>query len=197
MKKTKKLLSYAITSLLIIGTVSFLFTGCGGKSAAASTNKSLAGNKTGNGPMNSDAMKKKMEDSISSLVTAGTITKDQESKIVDALTSGTRNFGGNRSSQGSQNGAQNNTGNNGNASATNNGNATTNNTGNSNTANNGQGRRGNGQFANPLSKLVADKTITQAQSDAVMAKIRTNYKHTGANGNNFNNGNSNSNSNGN
>lgn len=185
MKKSKKSLKYAVASLLILSLASSLFMGCGSKTNAASSNKTVAGNNAGNGRMNTDAMKKRMEDSISSLVTAGTITKDQEAKILDALTTGKGGFGRNRNGNQNSQGQQNTNGNSPNSG----------NNGNSSNSNNGQGQRHFGNGQNPLSKLVTDGIITQAQADAVMAKIRGNMGRNN-NGNSSNN-NNNSNNNGN
>lgn len=106
---------------------------------------------TGNNKnFNTADMKKKMQDSINPLVVNKTLTKAQEDKIVAALTS-TNNKKTNASS-------------------------------NSQTPKSGQATGAQGERTNmqttALNKLVTDKVITKAQSDAVTKVIKVNTTHT-------------------
>lgn len=141
--------------LLAIGVSAALFAGCQSKSTANTANQTSSTNaQSGRKRLSPDEMKKQMQDNIQPLITAGTITQDQATKIIDAMT--TRN-NGNSSNQKNSNGQNNQQ-----------------NSQQGGTQNNGQRQRDN-----PLSKLVSDGTITQAQADAVMQKIRGNFKGNG------------------
>lgn len=131
--------------LLAISMSVFLFAGCqsnSDSSAQAANNNTQSSTKNGNRP-SPEQMKKKVEDSIKPLVTAGTITQAQADKIVTAYTTRTSSNGQNKQ-QNNQQGS---------------------------TQSNGQNRQKN----NPLSKLVTDGVITQAQADAVMQKMKGNF----------------------
>lgn len=163
--KKRKLLNKTILSLLAISMSIFLFAGCqsNNSSAQAASNSAQSNRKNGN-RMSPEQMKQRVQDSIKPLVTAGTITQAQAYKIVEAYTTRTNGNGQNSSQNNQQNSQQNNQ------------------QGNSQT--NGQ----NKQRYNPLSKLVSDGVITQAQADAVMQKIRgnSNQRNNGQNSQNNN-----------
>ena len=135
------ILGRIIICILAISISAVLIAGCQSKttttsSANGTTNKTTQGNSR---QPNADEMKS----NIDSLITAGTITKDQGDKIIEALTA-------NRPQRGNAQGAPKANGEQG------------------NTQNGGQRPKGN----SPLSKLVSDGTITQAQADAVMQNMR-------------------------
>ncbi len=92
-----------------------------------------------------EQMKKRMQDNIQPLVTAGTITQEQADKIIAAYTTRPAGNKQNRSQDKQQN--------------------------------NNQRNNQNRQKNNPLSKLVSDGVITQAQADAVMEKMKSNFTH--------------------
>lgn len=164
MSKNKK----SVLILFIAALFTLTFAGCQSKnsSAASSSNNTTSSSKK-NRSFNSTQMKQKMQNSLKTLVSKGTITQAQADKILTALTANTQRFGNRNNQQSSQQNGQ-----------------SGNNQGNYNKAR-----------TNPLDSLVKDGTITQAQADAVMQQIRGNYQHTGRNGNN-NNSNNNSGNNG-
>lgn len=172
--KRRNFLSKATLTLIAISMSVALFAGCQSNSSSNNTSSQTtqaSSNNTqkGNRP-NAEQMKTRIQDSIKPLVTAGTITQDQADKIVTAYT--TRPAGNEQNK--SQDKQQNNQ--------------------NGNNANNGQ-KGQNRQRFNPLSKLVTDGVITQAQADAVMQKIKESSpnKNNGQNPQN-NNGQSSQNS---
>lgn len=149
-------------SILAISMSIFLFAGCqssNNNTASAQTSNSTTQNT--NRP-SAEQMKKRIQDSIQPLVTAGTITQAQADKIVEAYT--TRPAGNGEKKKAQDNGQN---------SGQNNQQNSTQNSG----QNNGQGNGQNRQRNNPLSKLVSDGTITQAQADAVAQKIKENNTH--------------------
>lgn len=95
--KRHNFFSKSIKCLLAISMSIFLFAGCKSNSnngaAAASSNQSST--QSSSRP-NLDQMKKKIQDSIQPLVTAGTITQDQANKIVEAFTTRSNGGGQNR-----------------------------------------------------------------------------------------------------
>jgi len=157
--------------LLAIGMSIVLFAGCqsnssnSGTTQAASADTQSASKQNGNRP-SAEQMKKRVQDSVQPLVTAGTITQAQADKIITAYTTRPTGEGQKNKTQDNQQG---NTQNNG--------------------QNNQQGNGQNKQRFNPLSKLVTDGTITQAQADAVSQKMKENNTRK-------NNGQSSQNSNG-
>lgn len=141
------ILGKTIICILAVSISAVLIAGCQSKSSTASsadqtTNKTTQND---NKQSNADERKNQMQSNIDSLVTAGTITKDQGDKILEALTA-------NRPEKGNSEDTQQSSG------------------GQGSTQNSGQPPKGN----NPLSKLVSDGTITQAQADAVMKNMRKN-----------------------
>lgn len=170
--KKHNYISKTVVCLLAVSLSVVLFAGCQSQSTSSTANQTSQTNSSttqnsSNKP-SQDAMKKRIQDDIQSLITAGTITQDQANKIVDAMT--TRN---NPNSSNQSNSSQS----------------------NSNQQSNQQnGNKGNGQRQryNPLSKLVSDGTITQSQADAVMQKVRGNFTRNGNhNGNQQNSQNTN------
>lgn len=147
----------------------FLLTGCQSKSSESSSKQASAkssnvdGNQSTKGRPNADEMKKRMQDSISTLVVDGTINQSQGDKILEALTANTQRFNGDKKPQDNKQNNQQNTPQNKNN--------------NNSSGNNTQYSRQNGSAGrnNSLSKLVSDGVITQAQADAVMQKIRGNF----------------------
>ena len=157
--KVKKTIILAVAALCL---TSFLFAGCTAKSEAVKGNNKSKSQRS----FNKDDMKKRVEDSIKSLIDDKTITKEQGDKIVEAYTNRTGGQGrGNR--QGNPQNGQNNQG-------TQNGQDNQNGQNNQGTQNGQNGNNQGRQRFNPLSKLVSDGTITQAQCDAVLAKLRGN-----------------------
>lgn len=149
MKKGKFFRKTLIALVVIIMSVS-LFAGCQNKSSNSGTEQTANNNTQSSKRPDPEQMKKRMQDNIKPLVSDGTITQAQADKIIEAMTTNNRK---NRS-QGNQ---QNNN---------------SNNSQNSNQSNNPNRPRNNA-----LSELVSNGTITQAQEDAVMQKIRGNSAH--------------------
>lgn len=111
-----------------------------------SKNNTSNTNNSGSRP-NAAQMQQKMQDDIKPLISDGTITQDQADKIVEAMTNRPRGNGKNNQQNGGKNSHQNKA-------------------------------QSNGQIiqrSNPLSKLVSDGVITQAQADTVMQKISSNF----------------------
>lgn len=147
--KKHNYISKTVVCLLAVSLSVVLFAGCQSQSASNAANQTTnSTTQNSNKKPSADDMKKRIQDNIQPLITAGTITQDQADKIVTAMT--TRPQG-----NGQQNGQQNNNQNNQQG----------------NTQNNG----GQRQRRNPLSTLVSDGTITQAQADAVMQKMGGNF----------------------
>lgn len=144
--------------LFAISMCIFLFAGC-----QSNNNKQAASNNTQNRSTwnsnrpSTEQMKKRIQDGVQSLVTAGTITQNQADKIVTAYTTRPTGNGQNKAQDNKKDNQQ---------------------------GNNGQNRRRN----NPLSELVSDGIITQAQADAVVQKMRGNstYKNNGQGSQNSN-----------
>lgn len=86
--KKHNFLSKTISCLIAVSISAALFAGCQSKSTtsgtAQTTNKAAQSSNT---KPNSDEMKNQMQESIKSLVTAGTITQSQADKITETLTS--------------------------------------------------------------------------------------------------------------
>ncbi|WPC39964.1 hypothetical protein [Clostridium sp. JS66] len=150
--KKHNFLSKTTACLLAIGVSMALFAGC----QSSSSNSGTASNATqstskqnGNKP-SAEQMKKRVQDSIQPLVTAGTITQAQADKIIAAYEARPAGNGQKNKTQDNQQSSQ-----------------------QGSTQNNGQ----NKQRFNPLSKLVSDGTITQAQADAVTQKMKENSTH--------------------
>lgn len=118
--------------------------------------KQTTGNSNRSG-MTSEQMKERVEENIKSLVTDGTITQAQADKIAEAYSN--RTFGGGQNSQ--KNNQQNSQQNKQQSSQ--------------------QNSQNRGGF-NPLSQLVSDGVITQAQADAVTEKMRGNFTRQNNNG---------------
>ena len=145
MKKFNKILIVlAILSMTLV-----LFAGCQSKDSTSSGN----GRNGQNGTFDKSTMEKNYKDKLATLVKAGTITQDQSGKILTALTA---RF--DKKPQG-----------NGGQAASNSANTKENNTGDTSSQDN-RGGQGKGSF-NPLSDLVTQKVITQAQSDTVTKSV--------------------------
>jgi polyhydroxyalkanoate synthesis regulator phasin len=141
--KKRNFFSKTTICLLAIGMSIVLFAGCQSNSGTSKT----ASNTTQNSQKPSaDQMKKRIQDSVQPLVTAGTITQAQGDKIVTAYTTRPAEDGQNNKTPDQK-------------------------------QNNQQGNTQNKQRNNPLSKLVTDGTITQAQADAVTQKMKENSTH--------------------
>lgn len=154
MKKTNFFSKTTMLALTVSMSI-FVFAGCGNsasQTASSSTQSTTQSTTQNNNKPNAQQRSQKIQDSIKSLVSDGTITQDQADKIVAAFTT-------NNHKQGSNDGSQNN-----------------NQQGN-NQQGNGQNDGQKKQRNNPLAKLVSDGVITQAQSDAVMKKIGANFQH--------------------
>ena len=149
--KILNLSNNVVKSILVFSMCLILFTGCQSKTATATSAKSPKRN------FNAADMKKKMETNITALVTAKTITQSQADKVL-AVLSASQMYSGEKTSQNGQTKDK----------QTVQPKANTGNTPSS-------------QRANPLSKLVTDKVITQAQSDTIMEKVRGNFGRTKSN----------------
>lgn len=166
-----KLLHKFIFVVLTISMTFIIFTGCKNSASNIASAQQANRNSNNNGK-NSDEMKKKVEDTINSLISAGTLTSDQGTKITETLTTRPSNSNGEKRQPNSNNNNNNNS----------------NNSNNNNNDGNTQNNRQNRQNFNPLSKLVEDKTITQGQADAVMSKLRENGAFGFGRNNNSNGG---------
>lgn len=155
--KRLDLLNKIATPLLVVIMSLGLLTGCQSKNTKTS-------DKTSRTSFNAEDIKKKMEDNIALLVTDKTITQSQADKVLEVLST-SQMYSGQRNSQNGQPNKQ------------------TNNqapsSGPNNQPNNGpkgsEGNNSNIQRANPLSKLVTDNVITQAQADIINEKVRGNF----------------------
>ncbi|MBL4932651.1 hypothetical protein [Clostridium paridis] len=156
--KNKSILKKAIIPALVLGITASILTGCQSKNNS-NNNKQANGKgyfKQGGQRMDPEERKKQMQTNIDALVADGIITKDQGTKILEALTSNTRNQNGqaNNSNQDNNN----------------------NNNNNNNSNNNSENGNKNRQRFNPLSKLVSDGVITQDQADKVLQKVMGNFQ---------------------
>ena len=149
--KNSKLLRRVVGILLTIIALTAFLAGCGSSKDSSSTQKQSQGRFQGRGSFDPAAMKTRYENGLKELVSDGTITQDQSDKVMSTLTANLDKMQQQRNS---------------------NNNGQTNNT----QQNNGQGRQ-NRIRSNPLSELVSSGVITQAQSDAIMQKIRGNFQH--------------------
>ena len=195
MKKNvlSKKLVMLISALSVTG---LLLTGCSSSNKntqanAATQSQGQQNQQNGkNFSANSEERKKQMEDSVNSLVSDGTITKDQGTKVLSALTSSTQRPNGQQNNNSSNNQGSANSNNQNNNEQSQNGQKSPSNQ-------NGQSKGIRGNF-NPLSKLVSDGTITQSQADKIMEKVRANMpqrqNNNGNNGTTNNNNNSTTNS---
>lgn len=144
--KKHNFFSKSVMCLLAITMSVALFAGCQSKDASSNTKQTnTQTSQSNNKKLSADEMKKRTQDSIKPLITAGTITQAQSDKIVETLTANRTNNSGQKKSQNGQQGNQNS-----NQSKT---------------------------KTSPLSKLVSDGVITQAQADAVMQKMKGNFKN--------------------
>lgn len=158
--KRHNFLSKTTAFLLAIGVSMALFAGC--QSSSGTSSSTTQSSKQSSNKPSTEQMKKRVQDSIQPLVTAGTITQAQADKIITAYEARPAGNGQKNKTQDNQQSSQ-----------------------QGSTQNNGQ----NKQRFNPLSKLVSDGTITQAQADAVTQKMKEKSTHK-------NNGQSSQNSNG-
>lgn len=156
MKKHKFSGKMILALITVVMSTSLLF-GCQSKSnnntstnTSSGTNQTTSSSTQNSKSPNQEDMKKQMQEDIKSLVTAGTITQAQADKIIEALTPSD-----NSKKDSQQNPPQN--------PPQQNNNEGSNKDGNQNKPKDGR-----------LSKLVTDGTITQAQADAVMQKIKKN-----------------------
>lgn len=141
MKKKSAFIKILICVALASMSVLF-FAGCQSNNSSSTTNQTASTQAQSANRPNAAQMKQRIQDSIKPLVSDGTITQDQADKIVDAMANRPRGNG-----QNGQNGGQN--------------------TAQNNTQSSGQNKQRN----NPLTNLVSDGVITQAQADAVMQKV--------------------------
>lgn len=137
--KKRNFFSKSVICLVAISMSVVLFAGCQSKTASAASTTTTKTSQT-NKP-NADKMKTQTQESLKTLVTAGTITQAQSDKILEALTANRGNKTGDKKEKSSQQS--------GDATKT---------------------------RTSPLSKLVTDGVITQAQSDAVTAKMKEKFK---------------------
>lgn len=143
-----KRLKKVLAVSLTIFTIAFLFAGCGSSASAKANQTQANGNFHGRGSFSPSAIKTRYEAALKELVSSKTITQAQADKVLNALTSNVRKNTTGETNKNQQNGQ-----------------------------NNSQGSRQNKSRYNPLSSLVSSKVITQAQSDAIMQKIRGNHQN--------------------
>jgi polyhydroxyalkanoate synthesis regulator phasin len=139
----------------------FLLAGCQSKDATGSNNQATSTSAQNSNRPDPAQTKQMMQDNIKSLVSDGTITQAQADKIVETMSNRPRGNNQNNNGNGQQNNQQSNDQN--------------------SQKNTNQGSGQNRQRNNPLSKLVSDGTITQAQADAVMQKLRGNFGNRNTN----------------
>lgn len=159
--KKHNLFSKSVMCLVTVAMSVSLFAGCGSKSstsASSGTTKQTT-SQSSNKTSNSDERKTQIQESLKTLVTAGTINQTQSDKILTALTTKPDNKDGENKPP--QDNGQNNNQNQQQSNQQENGQA------------NSQGNNQN-KGKSPLSKLVTDGVITQAQADSVMQKISAN-----------------------
>ncbi|AWI03269.1 hypothetical protein [Clostridium drakei] len=160
--KKHNLFSKSVMCLVTVAMSVSLFAGCGSKSSTSASSTKQTTSQSSNKTSNSDERKTQIQESLKTLVTAGTINQTQSDKILTALTTKPDNKGGDNKPP--QDNGQNNNQNQQSSQQ-------------SNQQSNGQASlQGNDQNKgkSPLSKLVTDGVITQAQADAVMQKISAN-----------------------
>lgn len=141
--------------------VIFLFAGCQNNSSSNSQNSSKASTAENND--NSQKMKENFQSKLKELVTAGTITEAQSSKILSALTTNMGKMGNGARPENGGNppdkSSSQQLGNKDDGQSSNNG----------QTPDNGNGQQDRSK--NPLSQLVTDGVITQDQADKVMTAL--------------------------
>lgn len=148
--KKHNFFSKTTVTVLAISMSIFLFAGCQSKGNDTGTAQTTSNTTQNSNKPSAEQMKKRIQDSIQPLVTAGTITQAQADKIITAYTTRPTGDGQKNKTQDKQQNNQ-----------------------QGNNQNNGQNKQRN----NLLSKLVADGTITQAQADAVTQKVKENSKN--------------------
>lgn len=158
--KMKKFNKIAVV-LAILSMTLFLFAGCQSKDSSDSGNGGTAQRKT----FDKSTMEKNYKDKLAALVKDGTINQDQSGKILTALTA---RFDKKSHGNGGQAGGN---------TAKNSGNST-----GGNPPNGNGGGQGKGSFS-PLSELVTQKVITQAQADTVTKSVMGNRQNGGNNQN--------------
>lgn len=154
MKRSNKIISGIIVAALSIA----ILAGCKSNSSTSSQNSTEKS--TSNKSFNSEEMQEKFESKLKELVSAGTITEDQSTKILSTLTSSMSKIGGR--GQRSDNGG-------GNPPYNGNSSQPENKDGENPPKNekNQYGQSGN----NPLSQLVSDGVITEDQASKVMSAL--------------------------
>lgn len=143
----KKAIVRTITALVAVGIVSISLAGCKKTPAAQTSSGSRFG-------MSASQMQQREKAELAALVKAGTITQAQSDKITDALSNMQKGFGQRRSSGSSRSGSSSNWKNRTSGRSTN--------------------RSSGAQQFSPLSSLVKDGTLTQAQADAVTKALFSN-----------------------
>jgi polyhydroxyalkanoate synthesis regulator phasin len=192
----KNILSKKVIMLISALSISgLLLTGCSSAnkndSAQASTpNQQNQQGHQGNGNFaaNAEERKKQMETDVNALVSDGTLTKDQGTKVLEALTTLTQRPNGQGRGKNTQN--SNGQGNQNNNQGSNNQSGQNNQQGQG--TQNGNGTKGNRGNFNPLSKLVSDGVITQDQATKVMEKVKADMPTRQRQNNNGNSNNNNS-----
>jgi hypothetical protein len=173
--KNKNFNKSVIATAIVLSMSVFFLAGCQSKPAAATTDNGTS--QTAATKPSADAMKKQMQANIKPLVDNKTITQAQADTIITTMTANTgKGFGSRTTGQNGANSSQSK----GTATKPSGQAPVANGQGGTNrTTGSGQNRTG----FNPLSKLVTDKTITQAQADAVMKVIRNGIGRQGGNKN--------------
>ena len=152
MKRLKNV-QKTLVIILTISMITVLFAGCGSSSTSTQTKSQRKtqtnGKSQGKGSVDPAAMKTRYETALKELVSNKTITQAQSDKVLAALTSNVPK----KAQGGTQNSQEKN-------------------------QNSNQGKEESKPKNNPLSSLVSSGVITQAQSDAIMQKIRGNQQNS-------------------
>ncbi|AJA48693.1 hypothetical protein CPAST_c26250 [Clostridium pasteurianum DSM 525 = ATCC 6013] len=154
MKKSNKIVSAIIAASLSV----LIFAGCQSNSSTSSQNSTKKS--TEEKTANSEEMQKNFESKLKELVSAGTITEAQSTKILSTLTSDMSKMGnkGQRSNRERENPLEQGSS------------VSPENKDEENTTGNEQGQVGHARN-NPLSQLISDGVITEDQANKVMSAL--------------------------
>jgi len=197
MRKIKYVTTLLLLSCLAISAL--VLTGCGTKKS--STNNTQDAAASGRQGFSAENMKEMLDNNLSSLVQDGTITADQEDKVISTISEamskrmasitgrpsnnqGTRPSPGANGSNGNRQWGQ--------------GSSNDGKNGGTNGGTRQRGMGGSSMYTNELKSLVTDGTLTQAQADAIVKALSKGFGGMGGgnggfgrNGNNSGNNSSN------
>ena len=198
MKKIKLVATLLLLSCLAISVI--VLTGCGTKKSSGDNTQDAAA--SGRKGFSAENIKEMLDKNLSSLVQDGTITADQEDKVISTISDSMskrmasitrapfneQGNKGNRPSPGAKGSTENGQWRQGGSNGGKNGGT-----------NGGTGQRGLGglsMYSNELKSLVTDGTLTQAQSDAIVKALSNGFGGMGGGNGGFNrNGNKSGNNN--